>query len=876
MKRTSLNIRRVVQLLICMIVILSSAQIYLIAKPTLAADQKTWGDISKPITVSNGPTITDYRYNNFLRGHEGVTGNRACEQKTLLLGSEASGMGSYTGCWYDTSLGLIEKGGSFVKPKGQPYAGLVNQTESRLLPTPNPDVFAEITNPSGDYATYYINFRTATDSDMVPTDPEWNVPFYSWTKPAGHTFITPDGSPWQVDDNLIASQIGYSNDGQWMSIWENQGFVAVVNLNTFKARAVTVESASMAENDQDFATTTISNGGRYLAVGIFGKPASVIDLNNCATDTAAVIAGGEECNTRFLGLPLGDFTQGEVDASWLPYFYEEGLLGTYGPCPSGVLSFSNHCEYLFRAPNSASTNYIALGDSYASGEGEGNDNFYPETDIHGINMCHLAKNSYPFLIGKDLQLDSTHSVACSGARILNIAGNGIFDSNLVNPYRTNQYLKDVQGNTLGEWLPGYNAQLHYTTQYRPNIVTISISGNDIGFSGILTRCFAPDTCYKSYEDRLELVGLINRQFDRLVSLYTSIKQSTIPDTRIYVIGYPSIVKSGGNCGDNVRLNSDETQFANQLENYLNSVIQLAAEKAGVGYVDDSDAFVGHRLCEVGEKAVNGFTFGHDSHVVLSNGSFHPTIYGHELLAKRIEQVTNDFTKPMSRANNTILNPVVDPSLAILQAEKVGRPTYEVVYLDVTTNQYVYRSGTTQISYTSGTDPATQLTPNSSVRAELHSDPIDLGTLTTDASGNFSGSITIPAGAPVGFHALNFYAMGVDGEMHEITQTVYVTDPDAPPSQPENSAGAAGVANIEAVAAPIAPTSPINSVKPNNVNLASDASGSGQSTIEVKENGITSPKPRVGNSMNFWPIVSAIFAAVILMVLLLMRYARKQL
>ncbi len=880
MKRTSLNIRRVVQLSICMIVILSSAQVYLIAKPTLAADQKTWGDISKPITVSNGTTITDYQYNNFLREHEGVTGNQTCEQKTLSLGPENSGMGSYAGCWYDTTLGLIERGGSFVKPKGQPYVGLVNQTESRLLPTPNPDVFAEITNPSGDYATYYVNFRTASDGEMVPTDPEWDVPFYSWAKPAEHSFITPDGSPWQVDDNLIASQIGYSNDGRWMSIWENQGYVAVVNLNTFKARAITVESASIAEDDQDFATTTVSNGGRYLAVGIFGKPVRVIDLDNCATDVAAVIAGGEECNTGFLGIPLDDFTQGEVDASWLPRFYEEGLLGTYGPCPSGVSSLFNHCEYLFRAPNTASMNYIALGDSYASGEGEGNDNFYPETDIHGVNMCHLAKNSYPFLIGKDLQLDSTHSVACSGAKILNLAGNGTFDTSLTSTYRTNQYLKDVQGNSLGSWLPGYYAQTDFVKDSSPSIVTISISGNDISFKDILERCLlGSGTCYKSYEDRLELVELINNQFDKLVNLYASIKQSTVPDARIYVIGYPSIVKpnaSGNECGDNVFLNQAETTFANDLEDYLNSVIQLAAEKAGVGYVDDGNVFDGHRLCEAGEKAVNGFTFGHDSHVILSNGSFHPTVYGHELLARRIEQATNDFTKPMPHTNDTILNPLADPSLEILQVKKSNRPTYEVVYLDVTTNQYVYRSGATQVSYTSGTDPSTQLMPNSSVRIELHSDPINLGTLTTDDAGNFSGTITIPADTPVGFHVLNFYAMGVDSRMHEITQTIYVTDQDAPAGQSKNSDGTApGASNIEdAVSVPSISTNTMDSEGPNIVTFSSDSSNDSSSANEAKQNITTSRKPGASVSLNFWPIVGALLTAIILMVLILMRYARK--
>lgn len=878
MKRASFTRRRVVWLAIGLVVIFSSAQVYSASQPALASGQKTWGDTTSPITVSNGQTINDYQYTEFLRSHQAIAGDQSCTRETLPLGPEASGFGSYDGCWYDTSIGLIEKGGSFIKPKGQPYVGLVNNTESQLLPTPNPGVFVEVTNPSRDYTTYYINFRTSTDSQMTPTDSDWNLPFYSWNGPATSTLTMPNGSPWAVDDNLTASQIGYSNDGQWMSIWENQGYVVVVNLNTFNTRVITVEPAAVANNDQDFAATTVSNGGRYLAVGIFGKPTSVFDLDNCATDTVAVISGGEECSARFLGAPLSDFTSEAVDASWLPHFYEEGLLGTYARCPDGVLHFSGYCEFLFRAPNSVESSYIALGDSYASGEGEGNSNFYPETDIPGTNMCHLAKDSYPFLIGKDLQLTSTHSVACSGAKTNNIANGSGIDKLLSRPSRDNQYYHQPTFDYTTNWTPGYVAQINYIDEHKPNIVTVSIGGNDVGFKDILERCVGHHgTCYKSYEDRLELVNLINNRFDKLVSTYDSIKQTAAPDTKIYVIGYPSIVRPEGNCGDNVQLDSEETIFANELENYLNSVIELATQKAGVYYVNDSNVFSGHRLCEVGEKAVNGVTFGNDTGMLgvkfLSTGSFHPTVYGHELLAKWIEQATDDFTKPMPRADDSILNPVADSGLDLLQAEKTNRPTYEVVYLDVTTNQYVYRSGATNVSYTSGTDSSTQLEPFTSVQAELHSDPIDLGTFTTDAEGNFSGSITIPASVPTGFHALNFYAMGTDGQMHEITQTIYVADQDqdAPVEPPQNPTSTTAASGTEVIAVPSA----VNSDQPNDVILSSDFISNDQSVNEAKENTTTGRGPRAGTSLNPWPIVGALLATVALMVLLFIRYAKKQ-
>jgi hypothetical protein len=49
----------------------------------------------------------------------------------------------------------------------------------------------------------------------------------------------------------------------------------------------------------------------------------------------------------------------------------------------------------------------------------------------------------------------------------------------------------------------------------------------------------------------------------------------------------------------------------------------------------------------------------------------------------------------------------------------------------------------------------------------------LGAFQTDAQGNFSADITIPASVPAGFHTLDFYVEGTDGQMQDITKTIYV-------------------------------------------------------------------------------------------------------
>lgn len=163
-----------------------------------------------------------------------------------------------------------------------------------------------------------------------------------------------------------------------------------------------------------------------------------------------------------------------------------------------------------------------------------------------------------------MALGSFRSIACSGARIENI----IAGKETENQYELPSYIPDKSH-------PGYFRQIHNLKEIGPNTVTISISGNDIGFSDKIKYCvlYAND-CFDTYEDRLEIIREINGTFDAIVDTYHQIKQAMPPDTKIYAIGYPQIVSSDINdkCGLNVHLSAQERLLANQFTNYLNKVI----------------------------------------------------------------------------------------------------------------------------------------------------------------------------------------------------------------------------------------------------------------------------------------------------------------
>src|ERR1044071_8534003 len=99
-----------------------------------------------------------------------------------------------------------------------------------------------------------------------------------------------------------------------------------------------------------------------------------------------------------------------------------------------------------RQQSLAGGNYVAQGDSYASGTG---------TREYYDSGCQRSNHSYAKQLAASRGLNLNH-IACSGARI-----------------------PDVRANQLGA--------LSAST----NLVTLSIGGNDAGFSSVITQCAKP-------------------------------------------------------------------------------------------------------------------------------------------------------------------------------------------------------------------------------------------------------------------------------------------------------------------------------------------------------------------------------------------------
>lgn len=510
----------------------------------------------------------------------------------------------------------------------------------------------------------------------------------------------------------------------------------------------------------------ITGDGRYVVVVGTNRPNfKLYDLSTCQADTSYNLNDATGCGS----IDMLNYLQQQVKLPIVqvnfPHFSDDGTQLSLNVVVNDNGTKRNELVVLIAPgasynPATQASNYIALGDSYASGEGAFN--YFGGTD-EGDNKCHLSKASYPYLLELQLHLDSVHSVACSGAKIINVNGAGPPAS---------QYTTRPLDAFSDYWMPGYSPQINFIDNKQPNIVTISMVGNDIGFGGIIEKCtMLPETCYSDYQDRKGLVLNIDSVFDSLVAMYVQIKADAAPDARVYAIGYPQIVQRDGNCAVNVRLDQEETEFAGDLVDYLDSVIEQATAKAGIGYVNTEQVFEGHNLCGADPTAVNGLTAGNDKIHIFGNESYHPTPVGYQLLADAIAAQTDDFQKPNPTPDWSIKAP--DPGDAVDFLGTPGndqQPATKIEFDQSASQEPVLRGGEVQ-----STLPASDfhLDPGAAYHIVLHSTQIDLGSTIADAEGNLSYTLTIPTTIDPGWHTIDVYGNDVTGQAIDIQRIIYV-------------------------------------------------------------------------------------------------------
>lgn len=278
--------------------------------------------------------------------------------------------------------------------------------------------------------------------------------------------------------------------------------------------------------------------------------------------------------------------------------------------------------------------YVAMGDSYASGEG--NPTFEGGTDVASGNQCHRSPNSYPRLLQREESLDLGRLafVACSGATTDDVLGLPETDD------------------PIGKW--SEQAQINQLSD-DTEIVTLSIGGNDVGFGEYGFYCVASElfplsTIYgtyggcgpttTAYASIMANIGSTSFQ-ESLEDTYQLILEAA-PNAEVYVTDYPLIF---GDLGTPYGCSIADASGAFDVQSALNTVIHTAVSNVESSdpdysdrliYVDTNDAgspFENGYLCTTSTSgpAFNDVNFTHRAY------SLHPNELGHEYMAQILEE-----------------------------------------------------------------------------------------------------------------------------------------------------------------------------------------------------------------------------------------------
>ncbi|WP_411700754.1 nidogen-like domain-containing protein [Conyzicola sp.] len=261
--------------------------------------------------------------------------------------------------------------------------------------------------------------------------------------------------------------------------------------------------------------------------------------------------------------------------------------------------------------------YVALGDSFQSGEGAYD---YSDSTDTPDNRCHRSDNAYPNLLVSDqvvhLQLRFR---ACSGA-----------------------VMADLDNGANGDGVAQFDA-LGVDTK----LVTIGIAGNDLDFSGTVTNCVivgvvSPTTPWVPACQAIFGAGVDDklRQLEygsirsALGTVYNEIKNAA-PYARIIAISYPKFFPEQGAliCPTGIIRLGDQLWMNNSIGK-ADRLIGDAAKSSGVEYVNMADVTKGHEICS-SDPAQNGVVLGPDNSP--KSESYHPNALGHRLMANRIEE-----------------------------------------------------------------------------------------------------------------------------------------------------------------------------------------------------------------------------------------------
>jgi len=715
------------------------------------------------------------------------------------------------GCWTTTNYGLFgaARNGSYLRIGQAGVAAKINSNYGMYMPLPGSDKLARRDNTNSSFYWGLSIFDNINATSM------------SKTTMGGRDIYDPpsNANRWVARDSntgnaLQINRVDVSANGKWLVV-EGAGAFFRLNVETKEILSFQAPINLYGYGLNPSYNLAISNDGRYATIAVGGNNSGkflLYDLATCVSNPAQIMKPATGCGKRDIrpdAMPGAPYSAVPMNVE----FSNSGEGISYNHYENGKVN-----RFMITAPGKSEhlLEYLALGDSFSSGEGDNDGGRYyaAGTDGNGeaINntgienfpywreKCHLSARSYPYLLANEADIASFQfrSVACSGADLndlLNLKSTGPIEERFNGHFDHMEdlfpaQLSEVKYHALNNFIPGRTAQIEFVQKYKPRAVTIGIGGNDIDFGQKLSECLLPGTCRYAGADKKYTAIEIFLLYDKLVKAYTQLKSAS-PTSRFYAVGYPQLFTSGGECQKNVFFDETEREYATYVVNYLNHTIAAAAARAGIDYIRIEDSLAGNNLCSSADNlAVNGLEtgsdkslLGHDSRYfgIFGAESYHPNNIGHSLIANAL-RIEMGYS-PINTFNTCF--PGIGLSCNTASSSKPTPPAYfglESNFSPVVRGRIQIENNNSEIpddSVQKGTEVSVGMSseevlkPGSIANFTLHSDPVNLGQAIVDALGKISADLEIPVNTPPGYHTLHVAGTTPADDSIDYYQSIFV-------------------------------------------------------------------------------------------------------
>jgi len=231
---------------------------------------------------------------------------------------------------------------------------------------------------------------------------------------------------------------------------------------------------------------------------------------------------------------------------------------------------------------SSPQHYVALGDSFTAGPG------IPVQRIDPIG-CGRSTSNYPALLAEALSIRDVTDVSCSSAKTDNMT--------------------DPQPVSLGTNPAQFDALAPDT-----DLVTLTISGNDIGFADIIITCAGLSSTDPLGNpcQRQATAGGADRYAQRIAATAPKVQRvlegirQRSPRATVLLVGYLRILPPAVGCYPVFPIARGDVPYLDGVQQQLTAMLADQASDHGAVFVDSYAGSLGHDACQLpGAKWVEG-------------------------------------------------------------------------------------------------------------------------------------------------------------------------------------------------------------------------------------------------------------------------------